>query len=255
MSKWRVPESVNPILSYMCSNLRGETCQAEVSSPPGMWTNATNTKKTFCIEHTTQKPLRLSAPTSEPFITSPHPFYRYNFHLLNGPLLVSLPSAQRHRHPLSDTNPVYVAKTGEKTGVKIVISSLNFGNYTLGSELMSRDKWSRQCMNSYVTKLSVQVRPRKWLKLHIVQCVHTHIDTHAFMKNNPVHYQKGKYIQKGHSRQSACISGILFSYTSILNTKAFVQAIRVQCQNNTVSSWNSLTKNVDRLSAKHPTTK
>lgn len=140
--------------------LRGETCIAEISSPPGMWTNTTDTKTSFCIEHTIQKPLKLSVPISESFIRSPHPFYRYNFHLLNGPLLVSLPSAQRHTQPLSDKNPVQYLweKLGEKTRVKSVISPLNLGNYTWCLELMSwlsgQGVWR---VNAYVTRFQFRL--------------------------------------------------------------------------------------------------
>ncbi len=110
--KWRGLESAqtNPILSCMCSKVRGETCKEENKQPFWNVNKHADTKMCFCIEHTILKPLKRSAPISESFIRSPHPLYRYNFHFLSGPLLVSLPNAQRHTWLFSDTNPVPVGE-------------------------------------------------------------------------------------------------------------------------------------------------
>lgn len=144
----------------------GKHAKQKISSLSGTWTNTTDTKMSFCIEHTIQKPLKRSAPTSESFIRSLHPLYRYNFHFLNGPLLVSLPNAPRHTTLFSDTNPVPVGgKNCFKKGVKNCYFFFKFWKW--GFEQVSRPQWSCWFMNSYWL-LPVQVREGEALKLRIV---------------------------------------------------------------------------------------
>lgn len=131
-------------------------------------------KTSFCIERTIRKPLKLSAPLSESFIRSPHPLCRYNFHLLNGPLLVSLPCAQRHtaifRH-----QPWF-------------IFSLNSENNTQGSGLMSRAKWSKKCRGANVTSWAFNLVTQVCIPSNYIvwiQCIlYTEINRHTVTSEN-----------------------------------------------------------------------
>lgn len=138
----------------------------------------------------TPQPLKLSAPISESLIRSPYPLCRYNFHFLNGPLLVSLPNAQRHTLLFSDTQPASANRMVSRRGWKIVISSLNFLNYIWGFEHISRDQWLWKCMNSYMTAQTFSSSERK-RRPKIVHCSR-YIPTHCivllqciYIKYNP----------------------------------------------------------------------
>lgn len=96
----------SPILSRMCSNTRWKI-HVNKKEPVLSWPLRQTPwwhKNTYLYwTCTIVKPLQLSAPMSESFITSLHRFYGYNFHFMNRLLLVPLPNAPNSAHSCFQT--------------------------------------------------------------------------------------------------------------------------------------------------------